>query len=135
MNKTVMLVLLLLCLSSCRSHKTSGRTPDVPDSWFPEVDGVSNKGEYIDFGKNDRLYFRYNTISDSGIELERVHAGSIVWRVHANPLWVEHSKYHQNVHVRIEASVIHITSRASGGSFYERRHLETGELIDRTEER
>jgi hypothetical protein len=38
------------------------------------------------------------------------------------------------VQVRIDGSEIIINSRASGGNFHERRRLDTGELIKRTQE-
>ena len=106
----------------------------IEESWFPTVDGSFAKAEYIDLGKSDRLYIRYGPISDSGVELERVIDGNIVWRVHSKPLGVGHSKYRHEVHVRIDGPIIHINSQASGGNFHETRRLKTGELIQRTQE-
>jgi hypothetical protein len=98
------------------------------------IDRSFSSGMCIDLGKADRLRIRYGSISDSGVKLERVTNGNTAWRVYAKPLGVAHPQYRHAVHVRIDGSEINIDSRASGGNFHERRRLDTGELIKRTQE-
>ena len=110
--------------------------PKVRQSSFGDVDGVFAAAEYIhvDSASNDRLYFRYGRISDSGVELERIVNGKQKWLVHVDPLGVIHSKYRHEVHVTIENNEIRVNSRASGGSFYQRLNLSDGSTIDRTQQ-
>jgi len=78
--------------------------PEIRKSYFDEIDGVFARAEYIhvDSEKNDRLYFRYGRISDSGVELERVVNGEPRWIVFVDPLGVTHNAYHHEVFVSIE---------------------------------
>jgi len=91
----------------------------VEPTWFPKVDGVFNKGEYIDVNAaaNDRLFIRYSPIADSGVELERIVAGATVWRVHTAPLGVDHSKYTHDVMVCLETRFM---ARFASGRRYTR---------------
>src|SRR3954454_16431956 len=105
--KTIALLLLSLTLSLvCRAGDT------VEERWFPHVDGIFTKGEFIDLNTNttERLYIRYGPISDSGVELERTTNNVFVWRVHVRPLGVIHSRYRHDVRVRIEGDKILVTS-------------------------
>ena len=110
--------------------------PELQKSYFDEVDGVFAAAEYIhvDSATNDRLYFRYGRISDSGVELERVVNGKTKWLVYVDPLGVNHNKYRHEVFVTIENNEILINSRASGGSFFQRLKLSDGSPIDRTQQ-
>ena len=110
--------------------------PEIRKSYFDEIDGVFARAEYIhvDSEKNDRLYFRYGRISDSGVELERVVNGEPRWIVFVDPLGVPHNAYHHEVFVSIENNEIFIRSSASGGSFFQRLNLSDGSMIDRTQQ-
>ena len=134
MKRIAPCLLMIASLASCRSPETLNPKTPMEDPLFPTVEGPFTKGDFIDLGKADRLYIRYQSISDSGIELERITDGKIVWRVQSEPLGVAHSKYGHEVVVCIDGSMMNIVDRnIFGGSFCERRRLDTGELIERTE--
>lgn len=107
----------------------------VEETWFEIVDGTLAKGEYLDLNvkTNDRLFVRYGPISDSGVELERVLDGKVLWRKHVEPLGVEHSKYRHEVFVSIDGlspdtiRVISIGEKA----IYESRSLTDGRQLSR----
>ena len=101
--------------------------------WFEAVDGTVIKGEFIDTNPktNERLYIRYNSIADRGVELELTVGDTIVWREHVQPLRVSHSKYNHAVSVRIEDGKILVTSRGAR-TIFESHELKTGKLISRT---
>ena len=106
----------------------------MPKSWFPNVDGIFTKGEFIDLSatKGERLYIRYGPISDSGVELERVNgAGKVLWRYQVAPLGVSHSKYNHNVWTRIEGKKIQVTS-VGAKTITETIDLETGAKVSRS---
>src|SRR4051812_28935366 len=107
--KTVSLILLLLA-ATFAAHAATTNT--VEESWFPHIDGIFAKAEYIDLKTNatERLYIRYGPISDSGVELERTTNNVVVWRVHVRPLGVAHSKYRHDVRIRIDEGKIYVTS-------------------------
>lgn len=125
--KIIVLLLLSLSLSFvCRA------TDSIEKQWFPHVDGIFTKGEFIDLNTNatERLYIRYGPISDSGVELERTTNNVVVWRAHVQPLGVSHSKYRHEVQVRIENDKI--TVRSSGArEIFEVHALKTGALVSR----
>jgi hypothetical protein len=104
----------------------------VEKRWFPYVDGMSTQGEFIDLNTNatERLYVRYSPIADTGVELERTTNNVVLWRVHVLPLGVDHSKYTQEVYVRIEDGKILVTS-VGARRIFEVHSLKTGELISR----
>jgi hypothetical protein len=125
--KTIALFVLTLSVGfACRAADA------IEDSWFPHVDGIFAKGEYIDLNTNatERLYIRYGPISDSGVELERTTNSIVVWRVHVQPLGVSHSKYRQDVNVRIEDDRILVTS-VGAKQIFEVHLLRTGALVSR----
>ena len=105
----------------------------IEKSWFPNVDGESTRGQFIDLpaAYMGRLYIRYCPIADSGVELERVSSeGKILWRKHVMPLGVSHSIYSQQVDVRIRNANIHVTSFGAD-QIYEVRDLATGAQVSR----
>lgn len=95
-------------------------------------------GIFIDLGPsgNDRLYIRHCPIADTGVEIDRVRDGHLLWRQYVEPLGVEHSKYIHNVHytrpptlqpnedsfqiISVGEKVIRETRRLSDGSLVER---------------
>jgi hypothetical protein len=131
--KTIALFLLTLSLSFvCRAADA------IEESWFPNVDGIFTKGEFIDLNTNatDRLYVRYGPISDSGVELERTTNNVVVWRVHVQPLGVMHSRYSHEVRIRIEDDKILVTSIGTHPmmavqQIFEVHSLKTGAFISR----
>src|SRR5678815_804470 len=127
--KTVALILLLLA-TTCVSH--AGDTNTVEETWFPHIDGIFSKAEYIDLTTNatERLYIRYGPISDSGVELERTRGAVVAWRVHVRPLGGEHSKYRHDVRIRIDDGKIYVTS-VGAQQIFEVRDLKTGAFISR----
>ena len=135
--KTITLLLVSLCLGLvCRAADA------IEPSWFPHIDGIFAKGEYIDLNTNatEKLYIRYGPITDSGVELERTTNNVVVWRVHVQPLGVEHSKYRHQVNVRIEDDKIVVISIGEQQDMGVRRTVEfhslkTGELISRRVEK
>jgi hypothetical protein len=126
MKSTALLVLTLNLGFLSRSADS------IEGQWFPRVDGISIKGEFIDLNKNaaERLYIRYRPIADQGVELEMTTNNAVAWRVYVRPLGVKHSKYHHDVHVRIEGDKVFVTS-IGARQIFEVRSLKTGALISR----
>lgn len=113
---------------------TETQIKSMPKSWFPSVDGIFTKGEFIDLSstKGERIYIRYGPISDSGVELERVDgAGKVVWRYQVAPLGVSHSKYNHSVWTRIENKKIQVTS-IGAKTIIETINLDTGTKVSRS---
>jgi outer membrane protein assembly factor BamB len=81
----------------------------------------------------DLLAYRYNSISDSGVELLRLdpRTGKKVWQVRCAPLGVSHSKYRHRATVLVEGGRVRVTSRGSGGTFVETLELKTGRQLQR----
>jgi hypothetical protein len=125
--KTITLVLLIL-----RIGFSSQASDTIEKPWFPYVDGIFTKAEFIDLNTNltERLYIRYGPISDSGVELEKTTSNAVVWRVHVQPLGVAHSKYYHEVRVRIDEDKILVTSTGAKRIF-EVHSLKSGALISR----
>ena len=76
------------------------------------------------------LYYRWGPASDSGVELERRSDGTVVWRVHVQPLGVAHSKYSHRVRVRVEGDRV-IVESIGARCILEVRDLATGRRISR----
>lgn len=109
--------------------------PNLEDAHLAPADGSYIQGEFIDLGENDRLLLRYICCADSGVGIERVTDGTVVWRVHAASLGVAHNEYQHDIRAAIEDSQLVFTSYGSAGTFSERRDLATGELIERVEDK
>jgi hypothetical protein len=124
--------LLVATLFGC-SHAASRTAGPIEDSWFPNVDGVFVKAEYIDLNTNhtERLYIRYGPISDSGVELEKTTNGVVLWRVHVKPIGgLTYSKYSNDVDARIWTDQIWVTSTGAK-QIFEVRSLKNGSFISR----
>jgi hypothetical protein len=106
----------------------------IPKTQFTNIDGVIEKEESIQIATNDKLVYKYCTIEDSGIEIDRVINNTIVWRIFVKPLNVSHSKYKHQAKIKIRDKSIFISSVGSYGRFYEERNLQTGKLIHRKED-
>jgi hypothetical protein len=126
----------------------------IEKSWFPTVNGVRARGEYVDLNTNntERLYIRYCPIDDSGVELERTSNNVVVWRTHVQPIIPRdqqvHSKYCHEVsflvypdRVLVNSAAGLLLGRETGSGIYansedakqveEFRSLKTGALISR----
>jgi hypothetical protein len=128
--KTIAMILLLF-VATFVSHAADTNT--VEESWFPHIDGIAWKAEYIDINTNstERLYIRYSPVSDSGVELERTTNTVVVWRVHVRPLGIAHSKYRHDVRIRLDNGKIYVTSIGSWQQIFEMRDFKTGAFISR----
>lgn len=123
-------LILLLLTGAYASY--AGDTNMIEEPWFPHIDGIFAKAEYIDLSTNatQRLYIRYGPISDSGVELESTTNNVVVWRTHVQPLGVAHSKYRHDVQVRIEDGKIRVMSLGTR-HILEFHSLKTGALLSR----
>lgn len=129
----------------------AGRAPDYDKTkLIDHADGSGIEGQFINIDSNGskRLLFAYNTIDDSGVDMELTSNGVVVWRVYVQPLGILHFKYEQDVFVKILDGKIRLTSIGKGGFSYltkggewgpppkdriiEIRSMESGELISRT---
>ena len=126
-------VALILLLIAAMPMSRAGDTNTVEESWFPHIDGVFSKAEYIDLNTNstERLYIRYGPISDSGVELERATNNVVVWRTHVKPLGIAHSKYRHEVQVRIDDGKITVRTMGSWQQIVEIHSLKTGAFLSR----
>lgn len=137
-------LLLSLIAASCCGGGERPRLPNPPSGAAAEGGPIIEeswehmpqwKGDYIAIGgaRPSRLYYRYLVDSDSGVELERVSDGAVVWRVHVEPMnivagW---SGYRNNVDVRIDGARVVVEVRGAGGRLVEVRDLVTGRQISR----
>jgi len=107
---------------------------ELPETWFPNVDGFATKGEFIDLSapEKGRLYIRYGAYYDSGVEVEKVDgAGKVVWRYQMERLGVAHKKYRHEVRARIDGKNIRVTS-VGVKRINEVIDLATGKKVSRT---
>lgn len=108
------------------------------DSRFPVIDGLFVQGRYVDLATNDRLFFRFDETSDSGVEIERVKNGQTDWISYTEPLYVLHSYYRHDAYVRIDnwqtTRTFKIISNGSDGRITEVRNVDTGNLVSRDKE-
>jgi hypothetical protein len=112
------------------------------------ANGSDIEGQFININSDgsERLYFAYDPITDSGVDMERTNNGVVVWRVYIQPLGVLHFKYEQEVFAEILDGKIRVVSVGKGGfaaptpegmktpsksRIIEIRSLESGALISR----
>ncbi len=79
---------------------------------------------------SDTLVAKWIAMSDSGVELERRSGETALWRVHVAPLGIDHSKYHQEVTVRVEGDRV-IVESVGAQKIVEVRDLATGAQTSR----
>jgi hypothetical protein len=105
------------------------REPDpvVEESWFHEPAAEWETEKRIDLTGAQRgvVVAKWIAMADSGVELERRSDGKTVWRVHVEPLGIEHSKYHQEVTVRVDGDRVVVES-VGARKIVEVRDLATG---------
>lgn len=126
---------LVLCMRVLSSQESASKGPMIEPTQFEHIDGIVACAGYIDIKleSKDRLFYRYSPIADSGVELELVRAGKVVWRTHVQPLGVEHSKYTHSVKVTVDGfdptklNVVSIGEKV----IYETRNLVDGREITR----
>lgn len=111
--------------------------PKKPKSRFPVIDGKFAEAKYVDLNSNDRIYFRYGTIFDSGVEIERVKNGRTAWIVFMERLGVGHSEYSHSVHLDLDdweaTGNFEVVSDGSYGRVCENRSINTGDLNSRSD--
>lgn len=71
------------------------------------------------------LVAKWIDMSDSGVELERRSGDETLWRVYVAPLGIEHSKYFQDVTVRVDGARVVVES-VGAQKIVEVRDLATG---------
>jgi hypothetical protein len=132
--KRLCLILLIPCLGfvsrGADPPKGEKKKPVVEETWFKRIDGNRAKAQYIDLNSTERLYIRYGPMADSGVELERNRKGTVLWRVHVQPLGIAHSLYSHHVLVEIEDGKIFVNS-FGWQQIFEIRDLKSGDLISR----
>ena len=108
--------------------------PKLRESNLSVADGIVVVGEYIDLAResNDKLYFRYCTFSDSGVELERQTNGKTRWIQHCEGLGVEHFGYQHQVSVVVDGDKVLVYSKGSAGLIFEERDLANGNVKTRS---
>ena len=78
----------------------------------------------------DVLVAKWIAMSDSGVEVERRHDGKALWRVYVEPLGIDHSRYHQEVTIRVEDDRVVVES-VGAQKILEVRDLATGAQMSR----
>jgi len=129
------IALLLFLPQSVRSE---GEGTDGPiasasliKSRFPKAGGMI-KGAFVDL-KDGRITAKYNSIADSGVELERTDShGEAVWRVLIEGLGVAHKKYSQEVVIDIDEEKGVVWAISLGAKrIYEVRKISDGSQVSR----
>ena len=108
-------LLAAIALATLTVSASDRPTHDLVPTVFEGIDKALTLVEHIDLDARtgDALSIRYGTTWDSGVELERIRAGEVVWRKYVQPLGVEHSRYRHKVQVTIapdESDIVRITS-------------------------
>lgn len=117
-----------------RAAPPTSREPDpvLEEPWFNEPVAQWETEKRIDLtgAKPGVLVAKWIAMSDSGVELERRSGGKTLWRVHVQPLGIEHSRYHQEVAVEVDGD--HVVVESVGAQkIAEVRDLATGAQISR----
>lgn len=124
-----------LFMREISGQEAAPKTPMIEPTRFKHIDGTIASAGYIDVNleSKERLFYRYSPIADSGVELELMRAGKVIWRTHVQPLGVEHSKYTHRVKVTVDGfdptklNIISIGEKV----IYETRNLVDGREITR----
>lgn len=88
----------------------------------------------IDADGHDKIVFDFGRTGTNWVGVERVTAGRTKWIKYADQLDTSHDTYIQNARVSIEDDEFHLYCEGQAGKYHERRKLDTGELIERSEE-
>lgn len=106
--------------------------PVLEESWFHEPVADWETSKQIDLAgpPSGALVAKWIDMADSGIELERRSDDKALWRVHVAPLGIAHSKYHQEVTVRVEGDRVVVES-VGAQKIVEVRDLATGAQTSR----
>ena len=106
--------------------------PVIEESWFhdPVEQWETEKRIDLSGAQPGVLVAKWIDMADSGVELERRSGGKTLWRVHVEPLGIEHSKYHQEVTVRAEDDRVVVES-VGAQKILEIRELATGAQTSR----
>ena len=83
--------------------------------------------EFANIPGGDLVVATYCTISDDGVEVQRIGGdGNVRWRIQVPGLGVAHSEYEQLVYLELRGTSLYVVSQGSGGHFIERLDLATG---------
>jgi hypothetical protein len=93
--------------------------------------GFQGGGGAVTLPDGDVVIYNFGHISDSGVELIRIHPleGNVVYRVNVDGLGVAHSQYLHSAFVRARGSILDVVSIGSSGTFVETRNASDGKLI------
>jgi outer membrane protein assembly factor BamB len=100
---------------------------------FAKHEGIAAGGGLVEVRGGDLVAFRYDRISDSGVQLVRLRrtTGEAVWRACCDRLGLKHSKYRHDAKATVEGERLRVTSRGSFGTFEEVLDLRTGKRLKR----
>ena len=89
--------------------------------------GFAGGDQIVELPGGDLLVANYGAISDSGVDVQRLHAdGTPVWHARAAPLYVSHSQYEHLAYIEPRGAALYVVSQGSYGAFLERLSLATG---------
>jgi len=106
---------------------------------FPSVysgNGDTVGGGMVTLPGGDLVEYEYDSISDSGVGLQRFDPahGTRRWAADCKALGVSHSLYQHHATVAVDGSQLRVTSRGSYGTFVEWLDLATGKQVRRIQE-
>jgi outer membrane protein assembly factor BamB len=107
-----------------------GLAPDDAIKWSSPIE----YGDWLSYGgllpvaNGNIIAFEYGPISDSGVSLRCIDAGTgaLVWKSYCNHLGVSHSIYRHEATVEQLGDQLRVTSRGSFGTFVEMLDAATG---------
>jgi hypothetical protein len=104
----------------------------LEERWFNEPVAQWESEKRIDLTgeRPGVLVAKWIDMSDSGVELERRENDKTLWLVHVSPLGIAHSKYHQDVTVRVDGDRVVVES-VGAQKIVEVRDLATGAQTSR----
>ena len=88
----------------------------------------------IDASGRDKIVFRYGQTDFNQVEVERVTNGESRWIEFADQLDKSQDTYIQNARISIDGDEFHLYCEGDSGKYHERRKLDSGELIERSED-
>jgi outer membrane protein assembly factor BamB len=89
--------------------------------------GFVGGDDIVELPGGDLLLANYGAISDSGVDVQRLHAdGTPVWHARAAPLYVSHSQYEHLAYIEPRGDALFVVSQGSYGAFLEKLSLATG---------
>ena len=133
--KTSLLCLLIIAVVNARCG--------IREGWdgFPQhlqrADGITVVGGFLDVSADgsERIYFRYSPRSDSGVLIERVKVGKVLWRTYLKPAGATRPESTQVVRALFakRKGLIHVHSEGSAKHVRQTHDFATGQMLKRTE--